>query len=94
MLVRGVRIDLVDDDLQPERMRARDQRVEIGERAEDRIDVAIIGDVIAEILHRRGEEGRQPDRVDAEAGDIIEMRGDPRQVADPVAVRCRRSCAG
>ena len=51
-------------------MRLGDQRVEIGERAEHRIDVAIVGDVVAEILHRRGEEGRDPDRVDAERGDI------------------------
>ena len=94
MLVGAVRIDLVDDDLEPERVRALDQRVEVGERAEHRIDVAIIGDVVAEVAHRRGEEGRQPDRVDAEARDIIELRGDARQVADAVAVRYRRSCAG
>ncbi len=93
MLVGAVRIDLVDDDLESERVRALDQRVEVGERAEHRIDIAIIGDVVAEIAHRRGEEGRQPDRVDAEARDIVELCGDPRQIADAVAVRCRRSCA-
>jgi hypothetical protein len=66
MLVGAVRIDLVDDHLEAERVRAFDQRVEIGERSEHRIDAAIIGDVVAEVAHRRGEEGRQPDRVDAE----------------------------
>ena len=68
-------------------MRAGDQRVEIGQRAEDRIDIAVIGDVIAEIGHRRGEKGRQPDRIDAERGDIIEPGGDAGQIANPVAVR-------
>ena len=53
-------------------MRLGDQRVEIGERAEERIDVGVVGDVVAEVLHRRGEEGREPDRVDAEIGDVGE----------------------
>ena len=68
-------------------MRALDQRVEVGERAEDRIDAAIIGDVVTEIPHRRGEEGRQPDRIHPEARDIVELGGDAWQVADAVAVR-------
>lgn len=70
-------------------MRLVDHRVEIGERAEHRIDPAVIGDVIAEIAHRRGEEGREPDRVGAERRNMIEMRGNARQVADPIAVRVR-----
>ena len=72
MLVGGVRQHLVDDHLEAERVGLGDQRVEIGERAEQRIDVAVVGDVVAEILHRRGEEGREPDRVDAEVGDVGE----------------------
>ena len=84
--VGGVGIDLVDDDLEPQCVRALDQRVEVGEGPEQGIDVAIVGDVIAEIRHRRGKEGRQPDRVDAERGDMVEVAGDARQVADPVAI--------
>ena len=87
VFVRGVRIDLVDDDPQPERMRARDQDIEIVQRPEDGIDVAVIRHVIPEILHRGREEGRQPHRIDPERRDIVEMRGDARQIADPVAVR-------
>ena len=68
-------------------MGLRQQIVEIGERAEARIDVAIIGDVIAEIGHRRGVDGRDPDRVDAEARQIVEPPLDPLEVADAVAVR-------
>ena len=87
VLVRTVREDLVDQHLEAESVRARDQRVEILERAEDRIDPAIIGHVIAEILHRRREEGREPDRIDAEIRDMVELRGNPRQIADAIAVR-------
>ena len=85
--VAGVRPDLIDDDLHAERVRAGDERVEVGKRAEDRVDVAIIGHVIAEIGHRRPEEGRQPDRLDAQARDMVEVRGDAGQVADAVAIR-------
>ena len=45
-------------------------RVEIGQRAELRVDVAVVGDVVAHVRHRRGEDRRQPDRVDPELGDI------------------------
>ena len=87
VLIRGVGEDQISDDLQAEGMGPRDQVVEISQGSEGRIDVAIVGDVIAEILHRRGEEGAEPDSVDAEGGDVVEMLRDPGQVADAVAVR-------
>jgi len=86
VLVRGVGEHEVGDDLQAEGVGAFDQAVEIGQGPEHRVDVAIVGDVIAEILHRRGEEGAEPDGVDAERGDVVEAGGDPGQVADAVAV--------
>ena len=86
MFVGGVGPDLIDDDAQAEVMGAGDQRVEIGERAEDRIDIAIIRHVIAEVAHRALEEGREPDGVDAERGDIGKMGGDAGQIADAVAI--------
>ena len=67
-------------------MSLRKQVVEIGERAKPRIDAAIIGDVVAEIGHRRGEDGRDPDRVNAEARQIVEPPLDPLEVAYAVAV--------
>ena len=67
-------------------MGLRKQIVEIGECAEARIDAAIIGDVIAEIGHRRGVDGRDPDRVHAEAGQIAEPPLDSLEVAHAVAV--------
>lgn len=47
-----MRIDLIDDHAQLTPMRLSDERVEISERTEDGIDIAIIGNVIAEVLHR------------------------------------------
>jgi len=68
-------------------MGLRKQIVEIGERAEARIDATRVGDVVAEIGHRRGVDGRDPDRVDAEVSQIVEPPLDPLEVAYAVAVR-------
>ncbi len=57
VLIRTVRHYQIDHDLQAKLMRAFDQPVEILHAAEDRIDAAIIADIIPEILHRRCEEG-------------------------------------
>ena len=84
--VGGVAPDLVDQHLQAERMGAVEQPVEIGERAEQRIDRDVVGHVIAEIGLRRAEERAEPDRVGAERGHVVELRGHARQVADAVAV--------
>jgi len=56
MAVRTVRINLIDDDLEAQSVGARRQGVEIGQGPEDRVDTAIVGDVVAEVLHRRTEE--------------------------------------
>ena len=87
MPVGGVRDDLNDDDLQTEIMRRRHHLVEIGKRAEDRINIAIIGDVVAHVGHRRGKERRQPDRIDPECGNVRQAPGNPLDIAEPVGIR-------
>src|SRR5690242_6794313 len=67
-------------------MQRRAHAVEVGHRAEQRIDPAIIRNVVAEILHRRGIERRNPDRIDAELAQIGDAADDPVQVADAIAV--------
>ena len=52
----------------------------------DRVDVEVVGDVVAEVGHRRAVERRQPDRLGAELREVVEARGDAAQVADAVAV--------
>ena len=86
VLVRRVVRDEVEQQPQPALVRGGDQRVGVGERAEHRLDVGVVGDVVAEVLHRRAVDRRQPGGVDAEPGQVVEARGDPAQVADPVAV--------
>ena len=61
-------------------------RVGVVEGAEDRVDVAVVGDVVAGVGLRRGVEGREPDGVDAEGAQVGQARGDAGEVADAVAV--------
>ena len=68
-------------------MRIGDKRVEVGERAEQRIDAAIVGDVVAEVGNGRRVDRLYPDGVDAEAFEVIEPRPDAGEIADAVAVR-------
>ena len=84
MLVRGVVWNEVEDELQAAGMRGVDQRFEIRHGAEQRIYAGVIGDVIAEIGHRRREDRRQPDRIDAQFAQIGQPLDDPADVADPV----------
>jgi hypothetical protein len=64
-----------------------EQAVEGGKVTEHRLDIGILGNVIAEVGHGRGEDWREPDRVDAEGGDVVEPCLDTREIADAVAVR-------
>ena len=67
-------------------MSAGQHRIEIGQVAEQGIHVAIVADVVTEVLHRRREERREPDPVHAQAGDIVQLFEHTLQIADAVAV--------
>jgi hypothetical protein len=82
---------LVDHYLQPEPMGLGQQLVEILQRAEQWIDIPIVSDVIAEIGHRRLEEGCNPDGVHAQAGHVIESVDDTRQVTYPTAIGIKKT---
>jgi hypothetical protein len=76
----------VEQNLKPPLMGLHEQIVEVCQRAEAWIDVAIVGDVVAEINHRRRVDGGDPDRVDPKADKIFEPPPDPREIADAVVV--------
>jgi hypothetical protein len=63
-----------------------DQRVRVGEAAEPRIDVTVVGHVVAGVGLGRRVERIEPDRVDAEVAQVRQAGPDAGQVADPVAV--------
>jgi len=64
----------------------RHQPVQVAEGAEQRVDVAVVADVVAEVDHGRWVHRRQPEGVHTQPGQVIEPGQDARQVAHPVAV--------
>ena len=82
----GVVDDEVHHQLHPARVQRRDQLVELLQRAEERVDVLVVGDVVAVVGHRRAVDRAQPDDVDAEQLEVVEVGQDAAEVTDPVAV--------
>jgi len=64
-------------------MRIVDELVEVVERPEDRIDLAVVGDVVARVGLGGGVERVQPDRVDAQLADIGQPGPDPGRSPTP-----------
>jgi hypothetical protein len=87
VLVGGVVRHEIEDHPEPARVRRLEQAIEVGKRAEKRIHPGVVRHVVAEVLHRRRIDRREPQRVDAELLQVVQARQDPAQVADAVAVR-------
>src|SRR5262249_10928721 len=90
MLVRGVVDDQLADDAYVALVCAGDDAAKIRQRAVVRVDVAIIGNVVAVVAPWRRVERQQPDRIDAEAGDVIELLQQAGKIAHPVVVRVKK----
>jgi len=82
---------LVDQDTDATCVGRRYDLLEVFQGAEQRIDAAIVGNVVTEILHRRGEERRQPDGIDVEAGDVVDLLDNAQQIADAIAVAVEKA---
>ena len=86
VLVGGVVDDELGDDAQAALMGLAHEDAEIRHRAVARIDVAVIGDVVAVVAQRRGIERQQPDRRDAQLLQIVELPGQAGEIADAVVI--------
>src|SRR5712664_462717 len=63
-----------------------DEAIEIRKRAIHRIDVFVVGNVIAEVDLRRRKARGNPNSVDAKILQVIELGGDALEIADAVVV--------
>ena len=86
MLVAGVVHDEVDDHAHAALVRGVDELHEVGEVAELGQHGGVVGDVVAAVPQRGLEERRQPEAVDAQPLQIVELGGEALEVADAVAV--------
>ena len=77
----------IEQDADPELSRGCDQRIEILDRPEVRVDASIVGDVVAPVTVRRREGRVEPDAVNAEPVEVVQAPAKAYEVADTVAVR-------
>ena len=85
VLAGGVVGHDVEDDLEAQLVGAGEQVVGVAEPAEERVDVGVVGDVVAVVVLGGGEERRDPEAVDAEVAQVLQAGGDAR-----AGRRCRR----
>ena len=83
---RGVVHDEVGDHADPALVRRLDELAEVLDRAVVRVDVVEVGDVVAAVAERRRVQRQQPDAVDPEPLEVVELVGHPAQVARAVVV--------
>ena len=86
VLVGGMVDHQVHHQLDATLMHAGQQLLPVGQRAELVHDVLVVADVVAVVVVGRLVDRRQPDHVDAQVLEIIELADNPAQVADAVAV--------
>jgi hypothetical protein len=86
VLIRSVIDDQFRDDAQAASMRLFEEALEIVEVAVDRVDGAVVGDVISIVAQRRRVERQQPESGDAEVLEIVELFDQAGKIADAVAV--------
>lgn len=87
MLLRGVVRDEVNDDPQAQLVRPRHEGVRIGEGAEVRVDVAVVADVVSAVGHGGGIPRRDPQSVDTQSDEVVEVVNDATHVANAVCIR-------
>src|SRR5262245_32791424 len=87
VLVRSVVEHQVDDHPHAARVRRVEEILEIVERAVFREDRIVIRDVVAAVAQRRSVYRQQPQAVDSQPLQVIELFGQPAKIADPVGVR-------
>ena len=83
MLVAGVVRHPVEEHPHAALVRFGEQAIEVGERAEERIDVAVVGDVVAEVGHRRRKNGESHTASTPSQHEVVELGRRPRRSPTP-----------
>ena len=87
MLVGGVVDHQVHHDLESALVRFGQQLVHVVKRAEQRVDVPVVGDVVAVVVLRGPVDRGEPQHIHAEVGEIVEAGGDALKISETIAVR-------
>ena len=91
MLVGCVVHDHVEDQVQTARMRFFHQLIEVGQGAIAWVNITIITHVITKILVGAGIDGRKPEGVYTQIGQVIQSGDNPRQITQSICVAVREA---
>ncbi len=83
--------DEVHHDLHSTLVRRLRQVVEVGQAAEERVDILVVADVVAVVVLGRAVDRAEPEYIDTETGQVVELRDDALNVADAVAIGVREA---
>ena len=91
MLIGGVVHNKIHDNPDVMTMRLCKQTVKILHGTEIIHDIAVIGNIVAVVIIRRFVNRRQPDHINSERLQVIQMCGDSIQITDAVTVAVREA---
>ena len=91
VVARGVVHDEVGDHADAALVRRLDERVEVVDRAVVGVDRVEVGDVVATVPERRGVHRQEPDAVDAEPLEVVELVGQAAEITFAVVVAVREA---
>ena len=86
VLIRGVVNHQIHNDFQAQAVGSAKQFIHVIESAEHRVDVLVVGNVVAVVVLGRHVHGAQPNYVNAEFCHIGQAPGYSLDITDPVAV--------
>src|SRR3569833_573062 len=86
MMVGGVVGNEVEDQAKSTAMCLLKQSIEVFHGAEDRIDTAVVGNIVSEVGHGGGIDRRDPDGVDAKLNQIVKTIVDSVQITDAITI--------
>ena len=87
VLIRAVIDDEIHQDVHIAFLGLSNQTVHIVHGTEARVDIIIIGNIVALICERRAVDRREPDNVDTEVFEVIEFADNARKITNAVSVR-------
>src|SRR5882724_6990236 len=91
MLVGGVIQNQFDDDPHPSIVSCGEERLEIFKRAIAWVDGGVVRNVVTVVSQRRGKERQQPDGIDPQLLQIVQLLHEAREVSNTVAIAVAES---
>jgi hypothetical protein len=65
---------------------ATEDLVEVGQRSKKRVHVGVVGNVVAEVGHRRAVEGGYPHGVHTERRNVVGFQSDSLEITNSIAI--------